>query len=69
MNTQSATQSPDSKASNNMSTSKSFSANNTNTNNNKSQQQKADLPIITGSDREQEINKNLEEMSLGLRSV
>ena len=46
-----------------MSTSKSFSSGNTN----KSQQQKADLPIITGSDREQEINKNLEEMSLGLR--
>ena len=63
MNTQAATPSLDSKASNNMSTSKSFSANNTN----KSQQQKADLPIITGSDREQEINKNLEEMSLGLR--
>ncbi len=28
--------------------------------------QKADLPIITGSDREKEINKNLEEMSTGL---
>ena len=46
-----------------MSTSKSFSSGNTN----KSQQPKADLPIIPGSDREQEINKNLEEMSLGLR--
>jgi hypothetical protein len=67
LNTQAATTSSslDSKASNNMSTSKSFSSSNTN----KSQQQQADLPIITGSDREQEINKNLEEMSLGLRSV
>ena len=66
MNTQGSS---DSKASNNnnISTSKSFSANNNN--NNKSQQQKADLPTITGSDREQEINKNLEEMSVGLRLV
>lgn len=67
MNTQAAitSSSLDSKASNNISTSKSFSSSSTN----KSQQQQADLPILTGSDREQEINKNLEEMSLGLRSV
>ena len=31
-----------------------------------SSQQKADLPVITGSDREKEINKNLDEMSMGL---
>ena len=42
-----------------MTTSKTFAGNTSTAN-------KADLVPITGSDREQEINKNLEEMSMGL---